>query len=120
MANEQNLRPCEHKFTQEEAKKGGRNSAKARRERKTIQKILNDYLDADVSSNKNMKKLADSVGIKGEQSIKELTVAMCLLNTLQKGDVDKLQKLCEILGEDNGAEHLEDISEAEADVFGDD
>ena len=37
MANEKNLRPCEHKFTQEEAKKGGQNSAIARKERKLMQ-----------------------------------------------------------------------------------
>lgn len=31
MANGKNLRPCEHKFTQEEAKKGGIASREARR-----------------------------------------------------------------------------------------
>ena len=31
MANEQNLRPSEYKLSQEEAKKGGINSGKARR-----------------------------------------------------------------------------------------
>lgn len=34
MANEQNLRPCEYKLSQEEAKKGGIASGKARREKK--------------------------------------------------------------------------------------
>ena len=34
MANEQNLRPCEHKFTQEEAKKGAQKSAEARRKKR--------------------------------------------------------------------------------------
>ena len=118
MANEQNLRPGKYKLSQEEAKKGGINSGKARREKKTIQSILDDYLAQDVDSNKNLKKLAESVGIDGKQSIKELMAAVCIINTLKKGDVDKLQKLCEILGEDNNTEMLEDMSEAEADVFG--
>lgn len=99
MANEQNLRPSEHKFTQEEAKRGGINSAKARREKKTIQKILADYLDNDVQSNKSLKKIADTAGITGEQSIKELVTAVCILNTLKKGDVDKLSSIMGLLGE---------------------
>lgn len=42
--NEQNLRPSEHKFTQEEAKRGGINSGKKRRERKLMREILEDML----------------------------------------------------------------------------
>ena len=99
MANEQNLRPSEYKLSQEEAKRGGINSAKSRREKKTIQKILADYLDNDVQSNKSLKKIADTAGITGEQSIKELVTAVCILNTLKKGDVDKLSSIMGLLGE---------------------
>ena len=42
MANEKNLIPQAHILTVEEASKGGQNSGKARREKKTIQKILSD------------------------------------------------------------------------------
>jgi len=45
MANEQNLRPSEHKFTQEEAKKGGVNSGKARRKRKAFAEAFNTLLE---------------------------------------------------------------------------
>ena len=121
MANEKNLKPIRSvSEAREKGKKGGKNSGKARREKKTIQKILSDYLDSDVKDQKGLKKLASSVGIEGEQSVKELVTVVCILNTLQKGDVDKLQKLCEILGEDNRTEQLEDISEAEGDIFGQD
>lgn len=99
MANEQNLRPSEYKLSQEEAKKGGINSGKSRREKKTIQKILADYLDNDVQSNKSLKKIADTAGITSEQSIKELVTAVCILNTLKKGDVDKLSSIMGLLGE---------------------
>ena len=98
--------------------KGGLAKAKAQREQKTIQAILNDYLNNDVKSNQNLKRIADAAGIKGNQSIKELITAVCIINTLKKGDVDKLGKLSEILGESGAIERLEDISEAEADVFG--
>lgn len=99
MANEKNLIPQAHTLTVEEASKGGQNSGKARREKKTIQKILADYLDNDVQSNKSLKKIADTAGITGEQSIKELVTAVCILNTLKKGDVDKLSSIMGLLGE---------------------
>lgn len=40
MANEQNLRPCEYKLSQEEAKKGGKRSAEVRKARKTLREEL--------------------------------------------------------------------------------
>ena len=40
MANEQNLKPSEYKLSQEEAKKGGIASGKARRERRTLKEEL--------------------------------------------------------------------------------
>lgn len=83
----------------ENGRKGGIASGQARREKKTIQKILADYLDNDVQSNKSLKKIADTAGITGEQSIKELVTAVCILNTLKKGDVDKLSSIMGLLGE---------------------
>lgn len=81
------------------ARQGGIASGQSRREKKTIQKILADYLDNDVQSNKSLKKIADTAGITGEQSIKELVTAVCILNTLKKGDVDKLSSIVGLLGE---------------------
>lgn len=40
MANEQNLKPSEYKLSQEEAKKGGIASGKARRARRTLKEEL--------------------------------------------------------------------------------
>ena len=100
MANEQNLRPGEYVFTLEDAKKGQANSAKARRERRTIQNILKDYLANEVQSVKGLEKVAAAAGITGEKSIKELLAAVCILNTLKKGDVDKLDSVAKLLGED--------------------
>lgn len=49
MANEQNLKPSKYKFTQEDAKKGQRASAKKRAERKKFNELFNNYLDKKVS-----------------------------------------------------------------------
>lgn len=91
----------------ENGRKGGIASGQARREKKTIQKILADYLGNDVQSNKSLKKIADTAGITGEQSIKELVTAVCVLNTLKKGDVDKLSRIAELLGEETTASNNE-------------
>lgn len=123
MANEQNLIPNSMRSpteVRENGRKGGINSGKARREKKTVQKILEDYLSKKVKSNKNLKELAKSVGIKESQSIKELMAAVCIINTLKKGDIEKLKALCDILGEDNGFSEIEDMSEAEGEIFGND
>ena len=100
--NEKNLIPNEKRTPRERrenARKAGIASGQSRREKKTIQKILADYLDNDVQSNKSLKKIADTAGITGEQSIKELVTAVCILNTLKKGDVDKLSSIMGLLGE---------------------
>ena len=83
----------------ENGRKGGIASGQARREKKTIQKILTDYLDNDVNSVKSLEKIAKTVGIDGDKSIKELVTAVCILNTLKKGDIDKLSSVMGILGE---------------------
>lgn len=99
MANEQNLRPCEHKFTQEEAKRGGINSAIARREKKTVQKILGDFLDLGITQNKTLEAIARKAGLSIDGSIKDLVTAVCVLNTLKKGDISELEKIAKLLGE---------------------
>ena len=102
MANEQNLIPNEERTPserRENARKAGVASGKARREKKTIQKILIDYLDNDVQDIKSLHKVAATAGISSNQSVKELATAVCLLNTLKKGDVDKLHSLMSLLGE---------------------
>lgn len=45
MANEQNLRPGEYQFTQEDHKKGAANSAKARRRKADLRKMAQAILD---------------------------------------------------------------------------
>lgn len=47
MANEQNLKPSEYKLSQEEAKKGGINSGKARRQKKLFREMLESILSEE-------------------------------------------------------------------------
>lgn len=52
MANEQNLRPSEYKLSQEEAKKGGINSGKARRQKKLLRECLEILLEKEITDKK--------------------------------------------------------------------
>lgn len=53
MANEQNLRPCEYQLSREEAKKGGVNSGKARREKADLRRQMQLWLESDVTTDKH-------------------------------------------------------------------
>ena len=96
MANEQNLT---HKLTVNEQRKGGQKSAQVRREKKTVQKILGDFLDLDITENRTLETLAKKAGLSTDGSIKDLVTAVCVLNTLKKGDVSELEKIAKLLGE---------------------
>ena len=58
MANEQNLRPGEYKLSKEEAKKGGINSGKARREKATMRKTLEMLLEEKNAKGVTYRELA--------------------------------------------------------------
>lgn len=96
MANEQNLT---HKLTVSEQRKGGQKSAQVRREKKTVQKILNDFLDTSAKDNPQIAKLAAKMGLQGNESIKDLFTIVCTLNTLKSGNLGDLEKLSKLLGE---------------------
>jgi hypothetical protein len=65
VANEENLRPGEYKLSVEEAKKGGINSGKARREKATMRKTLEMLLEEKNSKGKTYKELATLGLLKG-------------------------------------------------------
>ena len=100
MANEQNLKPIR---TESEAREKGRNggiaSGAARREKKTVQKILNDFLSTAAKDNPQVAKLAAKMGLKSDDSIKDLFTIVCTLNTLKDGNLTDLERLSKLLGE---------------------
>ena len=83
MANEQNLRPGEYKLSLEEAKKGGINSGKARREKATMKKTLEMLL-----GEKNKKG----------QTYRELAT-LGLIQGAVKGNSHNYRTILEVLGE---------------------
>lgn len=81
------------------ARQGGIASGVARREKKTIQKILNDFLSTAAKDNPQVAKLAAKMGLKSDDSIKYLFTIVCLLNTMKDGNLSDLERLSKLLGE---------------------
>lgn len=100
MANEQNLRPGEHKLTLEEQKKGGIASGKARREKATMLSTLKKLLDEEGKAGMTYREMATLGLIKG--AVKG--------NALNYKTI--METLGEIKGEDNSNGVLNDLVEA--------
>ena len=104
MANEQNLN---HKLTVSEQRNGGQNSGKARREKKTIQKILADLLDSEIKDSPQFAKLASKMGVESDKSVKDIFTMVCLLNSVKSGNLGDLERLSKLLGEDKQNENAD-------------
>ena len=104
MANEQNLRPSEYKLSQEEAKKGGINSGKARRRKKEFRELFEKMLD-EQGGNLNGKQVTR----------KELIVAraMKLLQDPDSSDAREFLKAFEIVRDTIGEKPVEKVMVAE-------
>ena len=107
MANENNLIPQAHILTVEEQSAGGKKSAQARREKKTIQKILSDLLDGQIKDNPQFAKLASKMGVESDKSIKDIFTMVCLLNSVKSGNLGDLERLSKLLGEDKQNENAD-------------
>lgn len=109
MANEKNLKKgkaTQFKSGEEAArigKKGGKASGKAKREKKTIQNILNAFLDDNIKGNVQLEEIAERFGIEISSSKKELFTIVSVLNTLKDCDLNDLEKMMKLLGEDKDA-----------------
>ena len=123
MKKEDNLKMFTSAQNREEAakngKKGGKASGEARREKRTVQKMLTDLIDSNVSSLPQLAKLADKMGIKRDESIKYIFTVVCLLNSIKKGTLDDLEHLTRLIGEDADLINVEDMSEVEKKIWGD-
>ena len=104
MANEQNLRPSEYKLSQEEAKKGGINSGKARRRKKEFRELFEKML-AETGGNLNGKPVTR----------KELIVAraMKILQDPDSSDAREFLKAFEIVRDTIGEKPVEKVMVAE-------
>ena len=98
--NEKNLKPIR---TESEAREKGRNggiaSGKARREKKTVRKILSEMLETEIKDSPQFTKLAAKIGIESDKSVKDMFTMVCLMNSVKNGNLSDLEKLSGLLGE---------------------
>ena len=108
MANEKNLKPIR---TESEAREKGRNggiaSGQARREKKTIQKILAELLDSEIKDSPQFAKLASKMGVESDKSVKDIFTYVCVLNSVKSGNLGDLERLSKLLGEDKQNENAD-------------
>lgn len=114
MANEnKNLIPQSERTKDEQreiARMGGIASGKARREKKTIQKILADLLDSEIKDSPQFAKLASKMGVESDKSVKDIFTMVCLLNSVKSGNLGDLERLSKLLGEDKQNENADVLS----------
>jgi hypothetical protein len=95
-----------------DSQKAGIASGKARREKKTIQKILSDLLETPAKDSPHFSKIAKKLGVEDNKSVKDVYATICLLNSIKgNADLNDLEKLSKLLGEDktiNQDNRLED------------
>ena len=92
------------------ARQGGIASGKARREKKTIQKILADLLDSEIKDSPQFAKLASKMGVESDKSVKDIFTMICLLNSVKSGNLGDLERLSKLLGEDKQNENADVLS----------
>ena len=108
--NEKNLIPLNERTKSEQreiATQGGIASGKARREKKTIQKILAELLDSEIKDSPQFAKLASKMGVESDKSVKDIFTMVCLLNSVKNGNLGDLEKLSRLLGEDRQNENAD-------------
>lgn len=94
----------------ENGRKGGIASGQARREKKTIQKILSELLDGQIKDNPQFAKLASKMGVESDKSVKDIFTMVCLLNSVKSGNLGDLERLSKLLGEDKQNENADVLS----------
>lgn len=111
MANEQNLVPNNQRTPserRENARKAGKASGEARREKKTLREYADFLLSLPVADRRKWNKLARA-GVPPEGCDNKMLVAFALMQQAQAGDVQAVKELRGIIGEsDNTASPPDD------------
>lgn len=94
----------------EDSRKAGIASGQARREKKTVQKILEDLLDSEIKDSPQFAKLASKMGVESDKSVKDIFTYICVLNSVKSGNLGDLERLTKLLGEDKQNENADVLS----------
>lgn len=105
MANEKNLKPVRTKEeARERGKKGGRASAEARRQRKTLKENMNLLLNLDVTSARDFNKLT-AMGIPVGDIDNAMLLTAAMFKKAASGDVAAYKEIRDLIGEGTANEN---------------
>lgn len=117
MANEQNLIPCGHKFTQEEAKRGAQNSAVSRRRKRSLKAAAEYYLSLSPTDNNVWNGLSID-GVDPEDIDNQMAIVAGMSKAAINGDAKAAKVLVDIIGKDEDKQYQDKKYELPARVLG--
>lgn len=106
--NDENLRPCEHVLTQEEAKRGAQASAEVRRRKKRLKEIAQMIGEALVKDKERKQSVKDFTDIEDDELTNDVAVVVRHYQEAAAGNVQSARYLAQLRGE------LVDKAEVEA------
>lgn len=98
MANEQNLRPPTSEEARERGRKGGKASAKKRKQSKTFKEIINKFLDGQVSDER-LKQQMIEFGFADKEVSNKSCAVFALWKEAIKGNTKAFELLRDTIGE---------------------
>jgi hypothetical protein len=102
--NEKNLKRLSPSEARENGRKGGKASANARRQRKTLRENMNLLLNLEVSSVKDFDELS-KMGIPLEDIDNSMLLTAALFQKAKTGDVAAYKEIRDLIGESAPAEN---------------
>ncbi len=98
MANEQNLRPPTSEEARERGRKGGKASAKKRKQNKTFAELCNAFADNKITNEKFKEKMR-ALGIKDKEMTNKMAMMVSLYAQVLNGNVKAFEVYRDTIGE---------------------
>ena len=106
--NDENLRPCEYKLTQEEQKRGGIKSGEVRRRNRRLKDIAQMIGEALVKDKEKKQSVKDFTDIEDDELTHDVAVVVRHYQEAENGNVQSARYIAQLRGE------LVDKAEVEA------
>ena len=98
MANEENLRPCEYKFTDEDRRKATKKRQENLKRKNSLRQTLEVMMETPMTD--KMLKAMEKQGFDTDDVSYRVAVCYGLISKAVKGDVSAINQIAKLLGED--------------------
>lgn len=97
--NDENLRPCEYKLTQEEQKRGGIKSGEVRRRNRRLKDIAQMIGEALVKDTERKQRIKDFTDIEDDELTNDVEVVVRHYQEAAAGNVQSARYIAQLRGE---------------------